>query len=206
MLRHAYHVLGIALLAWSTTATAQTAAEPAATKTAPAKVAPKTAGNPVVVIETSKGRIVAELFPDKAPRSVENFIAYADAKFYDGLVFHRVIDGFMIQGGGYSADLQPRQVRAPIPLEAGRGLSNKRGTLALARTAAPDSATSQFFINLVDNDRLDSYGGGYAVFGRVTEGMQVVDAIAKVKTAPRAGQQDAPVEPVILKSVRVTKR
>jgi cyclophilin family peptidyl-prolyl cis-trans isomerase len=193
-----------ALLALGLTPTlaAQTPPPPAA----PTKAMAATKVKPVVVIETSKGRIVAELFPEQAPKSVENFLAYADAKFYDGLVFHRVIDGFMIQGGCYGADLQPRQVRAPIPLEAQRGLSNKRGTLAMARTSDPDSATSQFFINLVDNDRLDTYGGGYAVFGQVTEGLQVVDAIAKVKTAPQRGQQDAPVEPVVIQSVRVTRR
>ncbi|HNU09812.1 MAG TPA: peptidylprolyl isomerase [Rubrivivax sp.] len=135
-----------------------------------------------VRLATSMGDIVVELDPAKAPKSVENFVQYVKAGHYDGTIFHRVIDGFMIQGGGYSAERVQKPTRAPIPLEAGNGLSNLRGTIAMARTAAPNSATSQFFINVVDNLPLDSYGGGYAVFGKVVAGMDVVDRIKAVPT------------------------
>lgn len=169
-----------------------------------AEAARKSSPRPTrVVIETSKGTIEAELFADKTPQTVSNFITYIKAGFYKDLVFHRVIPGFMIQGGGFDAHLRPRQVRAPIVLEAGRGLSNRRGTLAMARTGDPNSATSQFFINLVDNTQLDNYGGGYAVFGQVTKGMEVVDAIAKVPTQPQRGHQNAPVEPVLIRSIKL---
>jgi peptidyl-prolyl cis-trans isomerase A (cyclophilin A) len=161
--------------------------------------------NPKVAIETSLGSIVVELYADKTPLTVKNFLQYVKDKHYDGLIFHRVIGGFMVQGGGVTADFAPRQVRAPIQLEAGRGLSNVRGTLAMARTADPNSATSQFFFNLVDNQRLDDYGGGYAVFGKVIKGMDVVDAIAKVRTKPQAGNQNAPEQSILIKHAKIVK-
>ena len=163
------------------------------------------AAAPRVALETSKGRVVVELYPDKAPKSVENFLAYVDAGFYADTIFHRVIPGFMIQGGGFTADLQKKDTRPPIENEADNGLSNKRGTVALARTGDPHSATCQFYVNLVDNRPLDHrskdpQGWGYTVFGRVVEGMDVVDAIAAVPTTTRAPYRDVPVEPVLILS------
>jgi cyclophilin family peptidyl-prolyl cis-trans isomerase len=154
--------------------------------------------------KTSKGTFTVQLFDKQAPISVENFLKYADEDFFAGTVFHRVIPGFMIQGGGLTADLKNKRGHAPIKNEAANGLKNKRGTLAMARTNDIDSATSQFFINLVDNDFLDNRPGnyGYAVFGRVDSGMDVVDAIAKVKTGSKGGHQDVPVETVTIESVR----
>lgn len=151
-----------------------------------------------VRLATSAGDIVVEVDAAKAPKSAENFVAYVKAGHYDGTIFHRVIDGFMIQGGGFSKDMAQKPTRAPIPLEAGNGLSNQRGTLAMARTNDPNSATAQFFINVVDNPRLDSYGGGYAVFGRVVTGMDVVDKIRTVPVGNRAGHQNVPLEPVTI--------
>ena len=151
-----------------------------------------------VRLATSAGDIVVELDAAKAPKSAENFVAYVKAGHYDGTIFHRVIDGFMIQGGGFTTDMPQKPTRAPIPLEAGNGLSNQRGTLAMARTADPNSATAQFFINVVDNPRLDSHGGGYAVFGRVVAGMEVVDRIRTVPVGNRAGHQNVPLEPVTI--------
>jgi peptidyl-prolyl cis-trans isomerase A (cyclophilin A) len=151
-----------------------------------------------VRLATSMGDIVLELDKDKAPKSVDNFVQYVKAGHYDGTIFHRVIDGFMIQGGGMKPDMSEKPTRPPIPLEAGNGLSNVRGTVAMARTNMPDSATSQFFINVVDNTRLDTAGGGYAVFGKVIDGMDVVD---KIKAVPK-GQgslQSVPVQPVLIK-------
>lgn len=168
---------------------------------------PAVAQNPQVTIETSKGVILVELDPAAAPKSVENFLRYARSGFYDGTVFHRVIAGFMIQGGGFTADLNKKPVGAPIENESKNGLSNTRGTLAMARTMAPHSATAQFYINVVDNANLDARGGqwGYTVFGRVIEGMNVVDAIAAVPTDfARAGGQtmrDVPSEPVTILKV-----
>ncbi len=157
-----------------------------------------------VRLATSLGDIVVELDAAKAPKSAANFLQYVKAGHYDGTVFHRVIDGFMIQGGGFTPDMNQKAVRAPIPLEAGNGLSNARGTLAMARTAVPDSATAQFFINVVDNPRLDSAGGGYAVFGKVVEGMDVVDKIKAQPTANKGGAfQNAPVTDVIIKKASV---
>lgn len=161
---------------------------------------------PTVVIETSMGSITVELFPDRAPLTVENFLTYAKSGFYDGTIFHRVIRGFMIQGGGLTPDLQRKPTRPPIKNEATNGLKNTRGTVAMARTSEVDSATSQFFINTVDNPFLDHKGPqpkdfGYAVFGRVVAGMDVVDRIEQVKTGPG----DVPVEPVVIKTVRVTE-
>lgn len=173
----------------------------------PAAGAPEEKKTMEVVIETSKGPITAELFPDKAPATVANFLAYADAGFYDGTIFHRVIDNFMIQGGGFTPDMTQKPTGRPVKNEAENGLSNKRGTLAMARTMVVDSATSQFFINLVDNGFLDfksrtDSGFGYCVFGRVTAGMEAVDAIAKVPTGFSGRHQNVPSEPVLIKSVR----
>ena len=169
---------------------------------------PAAAQNPVVVIETSLGSITAELDRRNAPVSVANFLAYAEDGFYDGTVFHRVIRGFMIQGGGMTADLERKQTRAPIRNEATNGLSNDRGTLAMARTNVVDSATAQFFINTVDNPGLDNRGTdpgsyGYAVFGRVIDGLDVVDDIEGVSTGRRGPFQDVPNTTVEILSVTV---
>jgi peptidyl-prolyl cis-trans isomerase A (cyclophilin A)/peptidyl-prolyl cis-trans isomerase B (cyclophilin B) len=156
-------------------------------------------------IKTSKGSFTVQLFDKQAPISVENFLKYVDEGFFDGTIFHRVIPGFMVQGGGLTADLKNKRGHAPIKNEATNGLKNKRGTLAMARTNDVDSATSQFFINLVDNDFLDHKGAssyGYAVFGRVDSGMDVVDAIAGVKTGSKGMHQDVPVETLTIESVR----
>ena len=152
-----------------------------------------------VRLATSMGDIVLELDKDKAPKTVDNFIQYVKAGQYDGTIFHRVISGFMIQGGGMRPDMSEKPTRPPIPLESRNGLSNVRGALAMARTSAPDSATAQFFINTVDNPFLDSSGGGYAVFGKVVDGMDVVDKIRGVATANKCGHQNVPQEPVLIK-------
>ena len=161
-------------------------------------------------IETSMGTITVELDDAKAPITVKNFIDYTQAGHYDGTIFHRVIDGFMIQGGGFTKDMNQKETRAPIKNEAANGLKNARGTLAMARTMVVDSATSQFFINLVDNDFLDYRGPdprmfGYAVFGKVTDGMEVVDRIAKVKTGFAGPHQNVPEEPVIIRKVHLVE-
>jgi len=158
--------------------------------------------NPIVVIETSMGTIKVLLNADKAPVTVKNFLGYVDDKFYDGLIFHRVIGDFMIQGGGFEPGMNEKKTKAPIKLEVGVGLSNVRGTLAMARTSDPNSATAQFFINVKDNDRLDKAGGGYAVFGKVVEGMDVVDNIKNVKTTTKNGHGDVPVQDVTIKSIK----
>jgi cyclophilin family peptidyl-prolyl cis-trans isomerase len=162
--------------------------------------------NPVVVMDTSLGKIKIELFEDKAPISAKNFLQYVEDKFYDGTTFHRVIPTFMIQGGGFEPGLRQKKTRDAIKNESTNGLSNKRGTLAMARTMVPDSATSQFFINVADNNALDKAqagdGVGYAVFGRVVDGMDVVDAIKKVETANRGGHGNVPVQDVVIRSVR----
>lgn len=157
-----------------------------------------------VLIKTNMGDIELELNGDKAPESVKNFLKYADEGFYNDTVFHRVIKGFMIQGGGFSQALKRKQTDAPIQNEAKNGLKNKRGTIAMARTRAPHSATSQFFINHVDNTTLDhpSFDGwGYAVFGKVTKGMDIVDKIANVPTGSSGGMRDVPNTPIIIESV-----
>lgn len=165
--------------------------------------------NPVVVLETSLGNITIELLQADAPKSVENFLAYVADGFYEGTVFHRVIQQFMIQGGGMLPDLSPKPTRPPIENEARNGITNARGTVAMARTNIVDSATSQFFISTADNARsldhsgLDPAAYGYAVFGRVTEGLDVVDAIAAVQTRSQGPHQDVPVEPVLINSVTV---
>jgi peptidyl-prolyl cis-trans isomerase A (cyclophilin A) len=158
-----------------------------------------------VKLDTTLGAIVVELDAAKAPKTVDNFVQYVKARHYDGTVFHRVIDGFMVQGGGMKADMNEKPTRPPIALEAGNGLSNQRGTIAMARTANPNSATAQFFINVVDNPRLDTAGGGYAVFGKVTEGMDVIDKIKAVTVADKAGHQNVPVEPVLIKKATLEK-
>ncbi len=155
------------------------------------------------------GTITLELDEEKAPATVKNFADYAKSGHYNGTIFHRVIDGFMIQGGGFTRDMNQKPTRAPIRNEAMNGLKNTRGTIAMARTMVVDSATSQFFINLVDNDFLDftsptPQGFGYAVFGRVTDGMEVVDAIAKVKTGFTGPHQNVPEEPVVIRKVSVS--
>ncbi|RPH93343.1 MAG: peptidyl-prolyl cis-trans isomerase [Lysobacterales bacterium] len=169
------------------------------------------AGNPTAVIHTSKGEIGLELFADQAPISVENFIAYARSGFYDGTIFHRVISHFMIQGGGFTADMEKKATREPIVNEASNGLSNKRGTIAMARTNDPHSATAQFFINVQDNMNLDHTGQassgswGYAVFGRVTSGMEVVDEIRFVQTTQTGPYSDVPVEAVVIERIVVAE-
>lgn len=159
-----------------------------------------------VVIETSMGTIELEFYPDKAPVTVENFVKYAKKGHYEGTVFHRVIPGFMIQGGGFTPELKEKSTDAPIKNEADNGLKNDRGTIAMARTSDPNSATAQFFINVADNGPLnrdqDPNGFGYAVFGKVTKGMDVVDKIVAVETTTRNGMENVPVEPVTIKSVK----
>ena len=157
----------------------------------------------MIEFKTSKGTFKVQLFEKQAPVSVENFLRYVDEGFFDGTIFHRVIPGFMIQGGGLTADMQNKKGHEPIKNEATNGLKNKRGTLAMARTNDINSATSQFFVNLVDNTSLDQGRGsaGYAVFGCVVAGMDVVDQIARVKTGRRGGHDDVPVDPVVVKSV-----
>jgi len=167
-------------------------------------------GNPVAVIETSAGSIAVELYKDRAPVSVENFLEYARDGHYSGTIFHRVVPGYVIQGGGYTKDMVEKPTRPPIQNEATNGLSNRRGTLAMARTRSARSATSQFYINLANNTPLDHRGFspddfGYAVFGRVLSGMDVVDRIAQVPTQTTADMEDVPVDPVIIKTVRVAK-
>lgn len=159
-----------------------------------------------ITIDTSMGEIIVELYPDKAPATVANILAYIDDKHYDNTIFHRVIDGFMIQGGGFTRGMDQKPTKAPVKNEADNGLKNLRGTLAMARTMIVDSATSQFFINLVDNGYLDFKAKndrewGYCVFGKVAEGMDVVDKIAKVKTGFSGRHQNVPTEPVIIRSI-----
>ena len=165
---------------------------------------------PHVVVETNLGSFELELYPAQAPKSVANFLDYVNAGFYNGTVFHRVIDGFMIQGGGFTPDLDRKETNAPIPNEADNGLKNQRGTIAMARTMDPHSATAQFFINVVDNEFLDHSsktprGWGYAVFGKVVKGMDTIDKIRMVKTGPGGVfPQDVPQETVIIERMSVT--
>jgi len=167
-------------------------------------------GNPKVEMETSKGKFVIELFPEKAPETVKNFLNYVDTKFYDGTIFHRVIPNFMIQGGGFTSDMKQKSAGAPIKNEADNGLKNERGTIAMARTGDPHSATAQFFINAVNNDFLNhksktQQGWGYVVFGKVITGMDVVDAISAAKTVTRGRFRDVPAETIEIISARVLK-
>jgi cyclophilin family peptidyl-prolyl cis-trans isomerase len=186
----------VALAAVGTTALAKTAR--------PKK--PPAAKNPVVEVTTSMGSFQIELYPDKAPKTVENFLAYVDAKFYDGTIFHRVIADFMIQGGGFDANLNRKDTREPIENEARTGLSNARGVVSMARTSDPNSATAQFFVNVKDNKRLDYKDGpggeGYCGFGKVVKGMDVVNKIKAVKTGSQGGMQDVPTTPVTIEMIR----
>jgi cyclophilin family peptidyl-prolyl cis-trans isomerase len=164
------------------------------------------AQNPRLELKTSRGSITIELFQDKAPKTVANFLQYAKEGFYNGTIFHRVIDGFMIQGGGFDRDMREKRTHGPIENEATNGLKNDTGTLAMARTPAPHSASAQFFINLKNNDFLNfreptTQGFGYAVFGKVIQGMDVVNTVAKVRTGPSGPHRDVPVEPIIIESV-----
>lgn len=166
------------------------------------------AAGPRVKMETSMGVIELELAPHRAPRTVENFLQYVNDGFYDGTIFHRVIKGFMIQGGGMTEDMVEKRTREPIPNEADNGLKNRRGSIAMARTGDPHSATAQFFINTVDNRSLDfqsetMQGWGYCVFGRVVRGMEVVSAIEDVETGRKGGYQDVPRQTVVIKKATV---
>jgi len=168
-----------------------------------AKPAPASA--PRVKLSTSAGDIVLELYPDKAPKTVENFLQYVGDRHYDGTIFHRVINGFMIQGGGMTPNLQQKPTRPPIPIEAANGLKNERGTVAMARTSNPNSATAQFFINIADNAFLNHtaptpQGWGYAVFGKVVAGMDVVDKIRSVATGNQGMHQNVPLTPLVINS------
>ena len=162
-----------------------------------------------VKLTTSMGDVVIQLDAAKAPKTVDNFLQYVKAGHYNGTIFHRVIDGFMVQGGGMTPDMKEKPTRAPIPLESHNGLSNVRGTLAMARTNVPDSATAQFFINVKDNNFLDAArspdGNGYAVFGKVIQGMDVVDKIRKVETGQKPPHGDVPVQPILIKQATIEK-
>ena len=163
---------------------------------------------PRVKFATTAGDFVVELNPDKAPRTVENFLHYVKDKHYDGTIFHRVIDNFMVQGGGFASDMQQKATRAPIPLEAGNGLKNEVGTVAMARTADPGSATAQFFINVRDNTMLDAPspdGHGYAVFGKVVSGMDVINKMKGLPTGTKGGYRDVPVTPIVITSATLVK-
>lgn len=169
---------------------------------------PAVAGNPEspvhVKFQTTDGDIVLELYPDKAPATVKNFLGYVRAGHYDNTIFHRVISGFMVQGGGYDPGYTEKPTREPVKNESQNGLSNERGTVAMARTSDPDSATAQFYINHADNPRLDTYGGGYTVFGRVIDGMAVIDRIAQIPTGPGGPfRTDVPQRPAILEKATV---
>ena len=175
---------------------------------APSVQAQNTAAMPKVKLVTSMGDIVLELNPDKAPKSVENFLQYVKDKHYDGTIFHRVMDGFMIQGGGFNAEMNQKPVRSPIPLESSNGLKNDRGTIAMARTNVPNSATAQFFINVVNNTNLNAPlpdGHGYAVFGKVISGMDTVDKIRQVATGNRGPHGNVPQTPILITSATLEK-
>ena len=164
---------------------------------------------PRVKLATSAGDIVVELAPDKAPKTVANFLQYVNDKHYNGTVFHRVIDGFMVQGGGYTADMKEKPTRAPVPLEASNGLKNDTYTIAMARTNDPNSATSQFFINVKNNAMLDAPspdGHGYTVFGKVVSGKEVVDKIRAVQTGNKGRMQNVPLEPIVIQSATVVAK
>lgn len=177
---------------------------PSATPSAPASASPAPPSGPLVQLETSLGRIHLVLDKEKAPISVDNFLKYVRAGHYDGTLFHRVIPNFMIQGGGYDPDMSERPTRPPIRNEAKNGLRNVRGSIAMARTNDPNSATAQFFINIKDNPALDFgiRGAGYAVFGQVVEGIEVVDKIVAVPTRLRGDHQNVPTTPVVIQRVR----
>jgi cyclophilin family peptidyl-prolyl cis-trans isomerase len=170
-----------------------------------ATAGPTLAAAPQVEVDTSAGRFVIQLDPERAPLTVAHFLDYVEAGHYDGLIFHRIVDGFVIQGGGYTPELELKPVKATVPNESGNGLSNRRGTVAMARTSDPHSADSQFYVNLADNVTLDPKPTrwGYAVFGQVVEGMEVVDDIGHRPTASRNGMNDVPVQPIVIRSVRL---
>ena len=174
---------------------------------AAAAAAPSTAAHPRVTLETTKGKIVLELYPDKAPKTVANFLGYVKSHQYDGEIFHRVIPGFMAQAGGFTPDMTEKPTKAPIKNESNNGLSNERGTISMARTGDPDSATTQFFISVNDNKRSLDYKGpgtGYAVFGKVIEGMDVVDKIVAVPTTTKGPYADVPVTAIKIVKATVT--
>jgi cyclophilin family peptidyl-prolyl cis-trans isomerase len=180
---------------------------PAPQAVPPSQPAP---GNPVVLVSTSFGDVTVELFKDRAPVSVENFLGYVEEGFYPGTIFHRVVSGFVVQGGGFTADMTEKATRPPIQNEATNGLRNLRGTVAMARTQSLRSATSQFFFNVSNNSDLDHTGFsprdfGYAVFGRVLAGMDVVDRISRTPTHSARGMDDLPVEPVVITGVKVVR-
>jgi len=177
-------------------------------ETAPGTTKLQPGVHPMVTLSTNLGEIVLELDEAKAPLTVKNFLDYVDSGFYNNTIFHRVIPGFMIQGGGMTADMTEKPNRSPIKNEADNGLTNNRGTIAMARTQIKDSATSQFFINVAENTFLNHSGRdfGYAVFGKVVKGMEIIDAIAKVKTGNRSGHSDVPVEPVVIQSATRTQQ
>jgi peptidyl-prolyl cis-trans isomerase B (cyclophilin B) len=163
-----------------------------------------------VTIATTVGHMTLELDADNAPKTVENFLAYATSGFYDGTIFHRVINNFMIQGGGFTTDMEQKPTQAPVDNEANNGLKNERGTIAMARTQDPHSATAQFFINVQDNDFLNHtgenmQGWGYTVFGKITQGEEVLDKIRSVQTGSQGGHQDVPTDPIIIESISVTE-
>jgi len=168
------------------------------------------AENPKVILDTTKGQITIELYPGKAPETVKNFLAYVDEGFYNGTIFHRVIPKFMIQGGGFASDMQQKTTRPPIKIESDNGLKNERGTIAMARTQDPNSATAQFFINSADNTFLNFtaktvQGWGYAVFGKVVQGMEVLDEISKVKTGAKGMHRDVPADPIVITTAKRAK-
>ncbi|HEX3555931.1 MAG TPA: peptidylprolyl isomerase [Thermoanaerobaculia bacterium] len=170
--------------------------------------APAAPAHPQVRLETSKGNIVLELYPDKAPKTVENFLQYVKSGFYDGTIFHRVIPDFMIQGGGFTSEMTQKPTKAPIQNEADNRVLNERGTVAMARTGDPNSATAQFFINLKNNGFLNftgktASGWGYTVFGKVVEGLDVVDAIAQVPTGRKGSYENVPAQPVVIKKATI---
>lgn len=222
MLRRALLTLVLLLPAFVFAQTAPAPAKPAA-KTPAKAAAPKAKAETTpaeadkavaskVLVKTSLGDMTIELYPDKAPKSVENFLAYVNSGFYDGTIFHRVIDNFMIQGGGFTRDLRQKPTRPAIPNEAKNGVSNLRGTVAMARTGDPNSATAQFFINVVDNPRLDYTSDasgatwGYAVFGKVVSGLDVVDKIKAVPTGAQGPfKSDVPTTPVVIEKISVIK-
>jgi peptidyl-prolyl cis-trans isomerase A (cyclophilin A) len=192
--------LALSAISFVAPAMAQTATVPATTAA--------TAAAPKVKIATSMGDIVVELYPDKAPKTVENFLQYVKDKHYDGTIFHRVMDGFMIQGGGFNAEMQQKPVRSPIILESSNGLKNDRGMIAMARTNVPNSATAQFFINVVNNNNLNAPlpdGYGYAVFGKVISGLETVDKIRQVATGNRGPHGNVPQTPILITSATLEK-
>ena len=205
----------VCLLAFAAPASPQASKTPKApspaSKAPAVTAAPKAqtpAANPRVLLDTTKGRIVLELYPGKAPKTVKNFLDYVKAGQYNGVIFHRVIPGFMVQGGGFTPDMKEKPTRAPIQNEADNGLSNDRGTIAMARTGDPHSASAQFFINVGNNASLNHtsktvQGWGYTVFGKVVEGMEVADAIVAVPTTSKGPYDDVPVEPVVIRKASV---